>query len=221
MLIEPYLLRCITFQTINKHDTHISEDHPGDLEDSKSTSGGTSCIFGSHAFVPISWMWKKQTAVPHSSTESEIISLDRTEIGRDPRSHSLEFGEWNISFRTKQDWTAQGELQWKPLEATKTNMHNFIQFKHTHVIPTDIDRAGALYVFEDSEAVIKMIIKGRSHTMRHVSRTHRVALDWLFHRIGPKYSHPLHRHQTPTRIHVDHREFYKWWVEQSSSLVQH
>ena len=37
-----------------------------------------------------------------------------------------------------------------------------------------------LYVFEDNEAVTKMIIKGRSPTMRHVSRTHRVALDWLF-----------------------------------------
>ena len=37
-----------------------------------------------------------------------------------------------------------------------------------------------LYVFEDNEAVIKMIIKGRSTTMRHVSRIHRVALDWLF-----------------------------------------
>ena len=33
-----------------------------------------------------------------------------------------------------------------------------------------------LYVFEDNEAVIKMIIKGRSPTMRHFSRTHRVAL---------------------------------------------
>ena len=34
------------------------------------------------------------------------------------------------------------------------------------------------------EAVIKMIMKGRSPTMRHVSRTHRVALDWLFDRIN-------------------------------------
>ena len=40
-----------------------------------------------------------------------------------------------------------------------------------------------LYIFEDSEAVIKMIMKGRSRTMRHVSRTHRVALDWFFDRI--------------------------------------
>ena len=41
-----------------------------------------------------------------------------------------------------------------------------------------------LCVFEDNEAVIKMIVKGRSPTMRHVSRTHRVALDWLIDRIN-------------------------------------
>ena len=41
-----------------------------------------------------------------------------------------------------------------------------------------------LYVFEDNEAVIKMIIKGSSPTMRYVSRTHRVALDWLSDRIN-------------------------------------
>ena len=41
-----------------------------------------------------------------------------------------------------------------------------------------------LYVFEDNEVVIKMIIKGRSPTMRHVSQTHRVAIDRLFDRIN-------------------------------------
>ena len=41
-----------------------------------------------------------------------------------------------------------------------------------------------LYVFEDNEAVLKMIIKGRSPTLRHVSRTHRVALDRLFDRMN-------------------------------------
>ena len=39
-------------------------------------------------------------------------------------------------------------------------------------------------IFEDNEAVIKMIIKARSPSMRHVSRTHRVALDWFFDRIN-------------------------------------
>ena len=51
-------------------------DFAGDLEGSKSTSGGTLCSFGSHTFVPISWMCQKQTSVSHNSTESEIISLD-------------------------------------------------------------------------------------------------------------------------------------------------
>ena len=41
-----------------------------------------------------------------------------------------------------------------------------------------------LYVFEDNKAVTKMIIKGRSPTMRHISWTHRVIHDWLFDRIN-------------------------------------
>ena len=51
-------------------------DFAGYLEDSKCTSGGALCIFGSHTFVPISLMCKKQTSVSHSSTEAEIISID-------------------------------------------------------------------------------------------------------------------------------------------------
>ena len=50
-----------------------------------------------------------------------------------------------------------------------------VQFSHQEAL---------LYVFEDNEAVIKMTIKGRSPTMSHVSRTHRVALDRLFDRIN-------------------------------------
>ena len=50
-----------------------------------------------------------------------------------------------------------------------------VQFSHQEAL---------LYVFVDNEAAIKMIIKGRCPTMRHVSRTHRVALDWSFDRIN-------------------------------------
>ena len=41
---------------------------------------------------------------------------------------------------------------------------------------------GKLFCLEDNDAVIKMIVKGRSPNLRHVSRTHRVDLDWLFAR---------------------------------------
>ena len=58
---------------------------------------------------------------------------------------------------------------------------------NVHFISSNVNSSrqeALLYVFEDNEAVIKMFIKGRSPTMRQVSRTHRVALDWLFDRIN-------------------------------------
>ena len=51
-------------------------DFAGDLEDSKSISRAILCIFGSRTFVTICRMCKKHTSASHSSTESEIISLD-------------------------------------------------------------------------------------------------------------------------------------------------
>ena len=54
-------------------------------------------------------------------------------------------------------------------------------------VPSNVNSSrqeALLYVFEDNEEVIKTIIQGRSQTMRHVSRAHRVALDWLFDRIN-------------------------------------
>ena len=47
-----------------------------DLQDSKSTSGGLPFVFGSHTFVLISWLCKKETAVSHIIAESEIVSHD-------------------------------------------------------------------------------------------------------------------------------------------------
>ena len=57
-----------------------------------------------------------------------------------------------------------------------------VDFLHSNV--SSSRQEALLYVFEDNEVVIKMIIKGRSPTMRHLSRTHRVALDWLLDRIN-------------------------------------
>ena len=37
-----------------------------------------------------------------------------------------------------------------------------------------------LYIFEDNAVVIQMINKGRSPNRWHVTRTHRIDLDWLF-----------------------------------------
>ena len=59
-------------------------------------------------------------------------------------------------------------------------------------------------------AVINMMIKGSSPTLRHVSRTGRVALDWLFKRINldPKNPNQLCWYQKPTCRYPDERQFY-------------
>ena len=158
-------------------------DFAGDLEDSKSTSGRTLCGFGSHTFVPISWMCKKQTSVSHSSTESEIISLD-TGLRLDGL---LALELWNLFVSVFGNISHISDRAGQPVNG-KNKSYNKIDVAHDiDYVPSNVQsasREALLYVFEDNEAVIKMIMKGRNPTMRHVSRTHRVALDWLFDRIN-------------------------------------
>ena len=164
-------------------------DFAGDLEDSKSTSGGTLCIFGSQTFVPISWMCKKQTSVSHSSTESEIISLDAG-LGLDGIP-ALDL--WDLIVWVLGNTTQNHDRTGRPVVCPHTNNGRkqprrvINDFDNVDLVPSNVQSShqeALLYVFEDNEAVIKMIFKGRSPKMRHVSRTHRVALDWLFDRIN-------------------------------------
>ena len=161
-------------------------DFAGDLEDSKSTSGGTLCIFGSHTFVPISWMCKKQTAVSHSSTESEIISLDIGLI----LDGLLALELWDLIVSVFGSVSHVSDRSGQPdndVHKHHKSLKRINVMENIDSVPSNVQSSrheALLYVFEDNEAVIKMIIKGRSPTMRHVSRTHRVALDWLFDRIN-------------------------------------
>ena len=137
-------------------------------------------------FVPISWICKKQTAVSHSSTESEIISLD-TGLRLDGLP-ALEL--WDLFVSVLENVSRVSDRSGKPESHDHKHhkSHNKIDvMKDIDAVPSNVQSArqeALLYVFEDNEAVIEMIIKGRSPTMRHVSRTHRVALDWLFNRIN-------------------------------------
>ena len=157
----------------------------GDAEDSKSTSGGTLCVFGSHTFVPISWKCKKQTSVSPSSTESEIISLDGgLRLDGLP---ALEL--WDLIVSVFGNTTQTTERTGRPVitDRSRKSQGKINVLNNIDGVPSNVQSShqeALLYVFVDNEAVIKMIIKGRSPTMRHVSRTHRVALDWLFGRIN-------------------------------------
>ena len=144
------------------------------------------CIFGSNTFVPISWMCKKQTSVSHSSTESEIISLD-TGLRLDGLP-ALEL--WDLIVSVLGNISRVSDRSEKPESDDHKHhkSHNKIDVtRDIDAVPLNVQSArqeALLNVFGDNEAVIKMIIKGRSPTMRHVSRTHRVALDWSCGRIN-------------------------------------
>ena len=170
-----------------------------DLEDSKSTSEGVLCISGSQTFVPLSWMCKKQTSVSHSSTEAELISLDAG-----LRMDGIPVLDlWDLVMEVfhccpipskKTNDQPRGDSSRNTTSNKHTQNQTKVPTKHNNLELSNVDYVssnaksslfGAVhFIFEDNEAVIKMIMKGRSPTMRHVSMTHRVALDWLFDRIN-------------------------------------
>ena len=158
---------------------------------------GIMCMFGSHTFVPISWMSKKQTSVSHSSTEAEVISL-----GACLRMDGIPALDlWDLVIEVCHSSSDQTNKtkdvrvpRWNLSANIRPNMRKQIPTNHTDQDLTNIDHLPSngthsgskamLYVFEDNEAVMKMVMKGRSLTMRHVFLTHRLALDWLFDRIN-------------------------------------
>ena len=109
-------------------------DFAGDLEDSKSTSGGTLCIFGSHTFVPISWMYEKQISVSHSSTEAETISLNAgLRLDGKPALDLWDLIVLVLHGNTNQRKQVQGNLSTSPTQKKipgKNNDLNNIDFVH-------------------------------------------------------------------------------------------
>ena len=143
-------------------------DFATDLEDSKSTSGETLSVFGSHTFVPISWMCKRQTSVSHSSTDSEIISLDAgLRLDGIP---ALDL--WDLVVLVLGNTIQTPDRSGQPVVncdkshgPNKRSQGMFNLLNNIDCVPSNVQfshQEAVLYVFEDNEAVIKMIIKGRS-----------------------------------------------------------
>ena len=115
----------------------------------------------------------------HSSTQSEIISLAASL--RMDGSPALD----NPNANQKPIFKQSTE---KPVNQRNTQCNAQLPQKHSELstvvfVSSNVNsshKRAMLYIFEDDEAVIKMTIKGRSLTRRHVSRTHRVAIDRLF-----------------------------------------
>ena len=138
--------------------------------------------------MPMSWMCKKQTSVSHSSTEAEIIWLDAglrmDGIPALSSPNQLNNTKDQVHGNLSRDTTSNKHTQIKTKVPTQ---HENLDLKNVDCVPSQAKSSlfGAmLYIFKDNEAVIKVVIKGRRPTTRHVSRTHRVALDWLFDRVN-------------------------------------
>ena len=128
-------------------------------------------MFGSHTFVPISWMCKKQTSVSHSSTESEIISLGAgLRLDGIP---ALDLSDLIVSVlgnttqnhdRTVRPVVSSSEICCPPhtIQKRKQSRRVINELDNVDFIPSHVQSSyqeALLYVFEDNEAVIKMIIK--------------------------------------------------------------
>ena len=137
-------------------------DFAGDLEDSKSASGGTLCVFGSHTFVPISWMCKKQTSVSHSSTESEIISLDAGVTSDGIPAIAL----WDLIVLVLGNMIQTHYRTGQPVVncdkshgPNKRSQGMFNVLNNVDCVPSNVQfsqQKALLYVFEDNEAVIEV-----------------------------------------------------------------
>ena len=90
-------------------------------------------------------------------------------------------GIWSFTYRTRkptQACTRETDAETQSTPKIKQVLDQNVDLSNVDQVPSNAhlsEKESQLYIFEDNEAVIKMIIKGRSPTMRHVSRAHRVA----------------------------------------------
>ena len=125
-------------------DSFQDSDFAGDLEDSKSISDGTLCFFGSHTFVPTSWLCKKQTSVSHSSTESEIIFL---EAGlRLDGIPALDLWDLIVAVlgNTNRNHTERGDLLLKNKREVRSPPHTIHKRKQSQRVNNDLDNVDLL-----------------------------------------------------------------------------
>ena len=150
------------------------------------------CVFGSHTFVPISWMCKKQTSVSHSSTESEIISLDAgLRLDGIP---ALDF--WDLIVSVLGNTTQNHDRTVRPIRkicctCSKTTK----QWSNWSL------KGGALqwHVFPEP--------------------TELLLIGYSIESIWTQNPNQIHRYQKPTCWHFNQREFHTWWMESSFVIV--
>ena len=147
---------------------------------SNSTSGVYLVLLGPRTFVPLAWLCKKQGTISTSSIEAEVVALDTAmRLEALPLLNLLDLA---ISVLNPSRHKGKGSTHTKlPVPRSfEEELTNCDFVPATFQVSTNGIK---LVLLEDNNAVIQMIVKGRSPNMRHVPRTHRIGLDWLFERI--------------------------------------
>ena len=154
-------------------------DYAGDVASANSTSGLYLAIVGPNTFAPITASCKKQTCVSHSSTESEIVAAEQAI--RTEGLQALAF--WELAtelLRTDRPDDKVETLCATPnaidLDPYSSRFDPGKYFAYTW----KKSHTTVLIIAEDNEAVIKIIAKARSMALRHLPRTHRIDVHWLF-----------------------------------------
>ena len=158
----------------------VDASFAADLVDSKSTTGAYIVLIGPNTFVPLNWICKKHGATSHSSTESEVIALEAALRMEGLPMLSL----WSLI--SKIFGPGGPDLKESPIKKLPevSKLEDYLE-RVDYVPPTmpELDNIGELIIFEDNEACIRIVVKGRSPSLRHINRTHRVDLDWVFERV--------------------------------------
>ena len=129
-------------------------DFAGCAETARSTTGVFLAIMGANTFVPVAAMSKRQGCVSHSTTEAELVAMDTA------------LRLFGLPMQTL-------------LQPLLTDDGGAFGARDGD------DTVGArayhqVWFAEDNQATIRVCRSGRSPSLRHLARTHRVSLSWLY-----------------------------------------
>jgi hypothetical protein len=154
-------------------------DLAGDTVTAKSTSGLYLAIVGPNTFAPVTASCKKQTCVSHSSTESEIVAAEQAL--RTEGLQALAF--WELATELLRTDRPDEKVETPCATPNAIDMDPYSsQFNPGKYFAYTRKKSHTtvLIIAEDNEAVIKIIAKARSMALRHLPRTHRIDVHWLF-----------------------------------------
>ena len=138
---------------------------------------------------------KKQTSVSHSINSFDaglsmdgILALDLwdvvIEVFHSSNNNTPPTQQNSAKQRQSQGSSRKSLALFRLRREGNQNVEQLSNLDLVAINATSCHCKAQLYIFEESEAVIIVIIKGRSLMMRYVSGNYIVALDWLFGRLN-------------------------------------